>query len=100
MSPAPGPAWKRPISERVDEYLEEAACLLIAFPLSMKGKVLGVFLVEEPEPVPGEPSSSNANRRLRGKRLEIITGISQQAALAIQNDLLAAGNGGARAPGA
>ncbi len=85
-------AWTRleaPDLERVDEYLEEAASLLIAFPLAMKGKVLGIFLVEEPEPVPGEPSSSgNANRRLRSKRLEIITGISQQAALAIQNDLL------------
>ena len=83
--------WTRleaPDPERVDEYLEEAASLLIAFPLSMKGKVLGIFLVEEPEPAPGEPSSSNANRRLRSKRLEIITGISQQAALAIQNDLL------------
>lgn len=85
-------AWTRleaPDPERVDEYLENETSLLIAFPLSMKGKVLGVFLVEEPEPVPGESSSSgNANRRLRSKRLEIITGISQQAALAIQNDLL------------
>jgi sigma-B regulation protein RsbU (phosphoserine phosphatase) len=78
-----------PEGDKVDEYLENAPCLLIAFPLSVKGKVLGIFLVEEPEPVPGEGfSASNANRRLRGKRLEIITGISQQAALAIQNDLL------------
>ena len=85
-------AWTRleaPDLDRLDEYLENAASLLIAFPLAMKGKVLGVFLVEEPEPVPGESfSSANANRRLRSKRLEIITGISQQAALAIQNDLL------------
>jgi phosphoserine phosphatase RsbU/P len=78
-----------PEADRVNDYLENAPCLLIAFPLSIKGKVLGVFLIEEPEPVPGEGfSASNANRRLRGKRLEIITGISQQAALAIQNDFL------------
>jgi serine phosphatase RsbU (regulator of sigma subunit) len=78
-----------PEDDRVEDYLENAPCLLIAFPLSVKGKVLGVFLVEEPEPAPGESfSARNANRRLRGKRLEIITGITQQAALAIQNDLL------------
>jgi phosphoserine phosphatase RsbU/P len=78
-----------PESDQVNDYLENAPCLLIAFPLAVKGKVLGVFLIEEPEPVPGEGfSASTANRRLRGKRLEIITGISQQAALAIQNDTL------------
>jgi serine phosphatase RsbU (regulator of sigma subunit) len=85
-------AWTRlevPNLDRIDDYLKNATSLLIAFPLAMKGKVLGIFLVEEPEPVPGESfSSGNANRRLRSKRLEIITGISQQAALAIQNDLL------------
>lgn len=78
-----------PEEDKVNEYLENAPCLLIAFPLSVKGKVLGVFLVEEPEPAPGQGiNASNANRRLRSKRLEIITGISQQAALAIQNDFL------------
>jgi serine phosphatase RsbU (regulator of sigma subunit) len=78
-----------PETDRVNDYLENAPCLLIAFPLSIKGKVLGVFLIEEPEPVPGEGfSASTANRRLRGKRLEIITGITHQAALVIQNDLL------------
>jgi GAF domain-containing protein len=78
-----------PEPQIVSQYLENAACLLIALPLSVKGKVLGVFLVEEPEPTPREGFSSvNANRRLREKRLEIITGISQQAALAIQNEQL------------
>lgn len=78
-----------PDLDKVDEYLENAACLLLAFPLSVKGKVLGVFLVEEPEPAPGAGfSGGNTNRRLRNKRLEIITGISQQAALAIENALL------------
>lgn len=78
-----------PDMDKVNEYLENAACLLLAFPLSVKGKVLGIFLVEEPEPAPGAGlSGGNTNRRLRNKRLEIITGISQQAALAIENDLL------------
>jgi sigma-B regulation protein RsbU (phosphoserine phosphatase) len=85
-------AWSRlpvPHHEDVDRFLEEEACLLIAFPLSVKGKVLGVFVVEEPDPVPSETyGSGGANRRLRSKRMEIITGISQQASLAIQNDML------------
>ena len=89
----PPEAWAAmaaPDLDAVARFLEEEACLLMAFPLSVKGKVLGAFLVEEPDPIPGETYSShgNANRRLRSKRIEIITGISQQAALAIQNDLL------------
>ncbi len=52
--------------------------LLIAVPLSIKNDVFGVMLIEEAE---------NA-RRFRARRLEIITGIAQQAALAIQNDML------------
>ena len=63
--------------------------LLLAFPLAVKGEVLGVMLVEEPEAVPPDYfTQAGAWRRLREKRLEIITGISQQAAIAIQNDLL------------
>ncbi|MBI2332345.1 MAG: GAF domain-containing protein, partial [Chloroflexi bacterium] len=52
--------------------------LLIAVPLSIKSDIFGVMLIEEDE---------NA-RRFRTRRLEIINGIAQQAALAIQNDLL------------
>jgi len=51
---------------------------LLAVPLSVKGDVLGVMLLEEAGP----------SRRLRERRLEIITGITQQAALAVQNDRL------------
>ena len=84
--------WTRlraPNLEMVETFLEEEACLVLGFPLSMKGKVLGVFVVEEPDPVAGETySSSNVNRRLRTKRIEIIRGISHQVALAIQNDML------------
>lgn len=87
--PAAWAGLEPPDVDRVDEYLENAACLLIAFPLSVKGKVLGVFLVEEPDRVAADSfAGGSANRRLRGKRLEIITGISQQAALAVQNDQL------------
>lgn len=52
--------------------------LLIAAPISIKQDVYGILLVEE---------SENA-RRFRARRLEIINGIAQQSALAIQNDLL------------
>lgn len=78
-----------PTPDNVEEYIESAGCLLLAFPLAVKGNQRGVLLIEEPEPVPGEGfSGANTNRRLRAKRMEIITGISQQAALAIENDLL------------
>ena len=51
---------------------------VLALPLLVGSDVLGVMLVEE----------SALASRLREKRVEIITGIAQQAALAIQNDLL------------
>jgi sigma-B regulation protein RsbU (phosphoserine phosphatase) len=52
--------------------------LLMAVPLCIKNDMFGVMLIEEAE---------NA-RRFRTRRLEIINGIAQQVALAIQNDLL------------
>ena len=48
---------------------------LSAFPLAVKGEVLGVMLLEEP----------HSPTRSRQKRIEIITGIVQQAAFALQN---------------
>ena len=78
-----------PELEEIEDLLANEPGLLMAFPLSVKGEVLGVFLVEEPEIAAGEGLGQPlSNRRLRSKRMEIITGISQQAALAIQNDLL------------
>lgn len=72
-----------------EELLQTEPCLLLAFPLSVKGEVLGVLLVEEPEALLVESlTEGNVNRRLRAKRLEITTGISQQAAMAIQSDRL------------
>lgn len=85
-------AWtmlQPPDLEQVDRLVAEAPRLLLAFPLSIKEDVLGVLLVEEPEILFSEGLPvENTNRRLRSKRMEIVTGITQQAALAIQNDLL------------
>lgn len=52
--------------------------LLIGIPLSIKQAFFGILVAEER---PG-------GRRFRRRRLEILNGIAQQAALAIQNDLL------------
>lgn len=56
----------------------DANCLLMAVPLSIKNDMFGVMVIEEAE----------NGRRFRERRIEIINGIAQQAALAIQNDLL------------
>ncbi len=69
------------------DFLEIEENLLLAFPLSVKGQILGVFLVEEPGSLSaGESGQESLYRRLREKRMEIMTGITQQVALAIQND--------------
>jgi serine phosphatase RsbU (regulator of sigma subunit) len=61
-----------------EAQLEDAVRLLMAVPLSIKSDLYGVLLVEEAE----------EGRRFRARRIEIINGIAQQAALAIQNDRL------------
>jgi serine phosphatase RsbU (regulator of sigma subunit) len=55
-----------------------SGAFLFAVPIAVKGALYGVMLVEE----------AVGGLRFRSRRLEIITGIAQQAALAIQNDLL------------
>jgi sigma-B regulation protein RsbU (phosphoserine phosphatase) len=57
--------------------------LLIGFPLSIKGEMLGVMLIEEEEQIKGSPSL-----HIREKRIEIVKGITQQAAIAIKNEHL------------
>jgi serine phosphatase RsbU (regulator of sigma subunit)/putative methionine-R-sulfoxide reductase with GAF domain len=52
--------------------------LLFAVPIAVREALYGVMLIEE----------AGGGLRFRSRRLEIITGIAQQAALAIQNDLL------------
>ncbi len=49
---------------------------LMGFPLSVKGTLFGILLAKE----------SGANPAAREKRLEIVNGIAQQTALAIQNE--------------
>jgi sigma-B regulation protein RsbU (phosphoserine phosphatase) len=61
-----------------DVNLGNPGALLYAIPIAVKNDLYGVILIEE---APG-------GLRFRSRRLEIITGIAQQAALAIQNDLL------------
>jgi len=58
--------------------LPEGNQTLLAVPLAVKGEVLGVLLV----------TSEETSRRARDRRLEIITGIADQAALAVQNTRL------------
>lgn len=77
-----------PDPHEIDFLLEQAGRLLLALPLSVKGENLGVLVVEEPLPAQNAGIQSSSNRRLRGKRLEILTGVSQQSALAVQNDIL------------
>jgi serine phosphatase RsbU (regulator of sigma subunit) len=59
-----------------DYVVEDKPLLLV--PLTVKGNTLGVMVVQESESCGGT----------REKRLEIITGVAEQAALAVQNDRL------------
>jgi sigma-B regulation protein RsbU (phosphoserine phosphatase) len=69
-----GEPWRR----EDDEIVRSNEPLLFTVPLSVKADVFGVLLLQE---APG-------GRRFRPRRLEIINGIAQQAALAIQDDRL------------
>ncbi|MFZ6027872.1 MAG: SpoIIE family protein phosphatase [Chloroflexota bacterium] len=65
------------------EMLRSEDRLLFAFPLAVKGHVLGVMVAEEAEARTGGTIAA-----IRTRRLEILTGICQQLSLAIQNDRL------------
>ena len=60
------------------DYLVETGHTLLGFPLSVKGDVLGALILEEPTTL----------HSIQERRIEIITGIAQQAALALQSDQL------------
>ncbi len=62
------------------EAFKEGRRLLVALPLVIKNDLLGVLLIEE----------AAGAQRFRNRRLEIIRGIGQQIAVAMQNDLLQA----------
>jgi GAF domain-containing protein len=51
---------------------------LMAFPLAVRGELFGAMILEE----------TKTHKRSHRKRLDIMTGIAQQAALAVQNDRL------------
>ncbi len=61
-----------------EEAMREGLCLLMAVPLMIKGELFGALVLEE----------ADDGRRFRARRLEILNGIAQQAALAIQSDRL------------
>ncbi|HSL46465.1 MAG TPA: GAF domain-containing protein [Anaerolineales bacterium] len=71
------PAWLS-LNPSEDVNLGNPGVFVFAVPIAVKDDLYGVMLIEE---APG-------GLRFRARRLEIITGIAQQAALAIQNDLL------------
>jgi phosphoserine phosphatase RsbU/P len=71
------PAWLT-LDPNQEANLGNPNPFLFAVPIAVKEDLYGVMLIEE---APG-------GLRFRARRLEIITGIAQQAALAIQNDLL------------
>jgi len=70
-------AWLK-VDPTQDVNLGNPNAFLYAIPIAVKNDLYGVILIEE----------ASGGLRFRSRRLEIITGIAQQAALAIQNDLL------------
>lgn len=64
--------------DETEDALRGGDRLLFAVPLLIKTDLFGVLLIEEAE----------GGRRFRSRRMEIVNGIAQQAALAIQNDRL------------
>jgi phosphoserine phosphatase RsbU/P len=67
-----------PTPQDTQTLLHSPSGLLMGFPLSVKGERFGILLAAD---VSGKPG-------FRQRRLEILTGIAQQASLAIQNDHL------------
>jgi phosphoserine phosphatase RsbU/P len=72
------------ISIKLDsKWLIKRERLLFGFPLAVKDEILGVMLIEEEDSSKGVPAV-----HIREKRIEIVNGITQQAAIAIKNELL------------
>ncbi len=65
-----------PIELMKADTLAENEEWLLGFPLSVKGELLGVLLTKE----------TSAPSTFQERRLELVTGIAQQVALAIQNE--------------
>ncbi len=75
--PADWPKIEPPDGELIPLVMQADDRLLMAFPLTIKDATFGVLLAEE----------ASGGRRFRARRFEILAGVAQQAALAIQNDL-------------
>ena len=67
-----------PWDDETSPILRSDDRVLLAYPLAIKNDIFGVMLVEE----------AAGGRRFRNRRMEIITGVAQQAAMAIQSDRL------------
>jgi serine phosphatase RsbU (regulator of sigma subunit)/anti-sigma regulatory factor (Ser/Thr protein kinase) len=65
------------------ELLRAKDRLLLAFPLTVKNRLLGILVAEE-----ADAHADESIGAVRARRLEIMTGITQQVSLAIQNDYL------------
>jgi serine phosphatase RsbU (regulator of sigma subunit) len=61
-----------------EEHVFEEGRLLMAVPVAIKNDSFGVLVIEE----------ADNGRRFRSRRIDIINGIAQQVALAVQNDRL------------
>jgi phosphoserine phosphatase RsbU/P len=68
----------RPLNSLAESPVLPTGTWLLGFPLTIQDQVLGVLVVREPD----------TTAAFWERRMEIITGIAQQASLAIQNDLL------------
>jgi len=71
-----------PLLEPAAEAPQEKHRSLLAVPLSVKGDVLGVMVLEEAD------TPRRSRRKTKMRRLEIITGVAHQAAMAVQSDRL------------
>jgi sigma-B regulation protein RsbU (phosphoserine phosphatase) len=69
--------------QTANSYMNIQSSLLYAYPLSVKGEFLGIMITQERENVDKFISAQS-----RSRRQEITLGITQQAALAIQNEKL------------
>ncbi len=85
VSPVP-PSFEAAFGSGAPGDASEETCSLMAFPLSVGGDVLGVMLVAWPAAATEPPRYLRQDTESR--RLEIITGVAHQAALAVQSDLL------------
>ena len=90
--PGQAPGQRNTLPEELADVLAETGCQnpgqLMAVPLSVKGEVLGAMLLAEPptRARKGVQPDTSSRFSTREKRIEIMTGIAHQAAMAVQNE--------------